>query len=44
MSAQTMLCRFMSSRHGTFSDCGWRRPPEWTVAANVLNKQSVKTD
>jgi hypothetical protein len=28
-------------RHGASSSCGWSRwPPDWKVAANILNKQS----
>jgi hypothetical protein len=28
-----------SPGHGAFLGCGWRRPPENEVAANILNKQ-----
>jgi len=35
----------LSPRHGASSGCGWRRrPPIWTVAANILNKQSRTAD
>jgi len=44
-SVLCLISRPLSPRHGASSGCGWRRrPPIWTVAANILNKQSRTAD